>query len=82
MPSYKELLTLVDETPHTEYVDYALIEVWIDANAFPETAVKLEYWTSSMFPGNSLSAYTVDFGDGYGDRQYTVATLYVRCVHD
>jgi hypothetical protein len=82
VPSYKELLTLVDETPHTEYVDYGLIEVWIDANAFPETAVTLEYWTSSMYLGNSLYAYTVDFGDGYGDRQYTVATLYVRCVHD
>jgi hypothetical protein len=91
VPSYKELLTLVDETPHTEYVNDGLIEVWIDANAFPQTAFPqtsgpmatglLEYWTSSL----SLSAgaaYDVDFGNGNGGQEQALLPLYVRCVHD
>jgi hypothetical protein len=84
VPSYKELLTIVDETPHTEYVGYGLTEVWIDANAFPQTAVDREYWTSSAYVRDSPSAYALDFSDGRGDRQYTdtVMVLYVRCVHD
>jgi hypothetical protein len=82
VPSYKELLTLVDETPHTEYVGEGLVEVWTDANAFPQTAVDNEYWTSSLYIAAPTSAYAVDFIDGYGDKQHTYAMLYVRCVHD
>jgi|HubBroStandDraft_6_1064221.scaffolds.fasta_scaffold314312_2 hypothetical protein len=82
VPSYKELLTLVDETPHTEYVDEGLVEVWTDANAFPQTPVGSDYWTSSPYLTEPLSAYVVDFSDGYGGEQHTDAMLYVRCVHD
>ncbi|MGO9834194.1 MAG: DUF1566 domain-containing protein [Polyangiaceae bacterium] len=89
VPSYKELLTLVDETPHTEYVGDGLIQLWIDANAFPQTAFPqtnaplplLEYWTSSL----SLSAgmaYDVDFGNGSGGQEQAAVSLFVRCVHD
>jgi len=82
VPSYKELLTLVDETPHTEYVVNGLKEVWTDANAFPQTAVDKDYWTSSLYLAAPASAYVVDFSDGFGGQQDTVAMLYVRCAHD
>src|SRR5580658_4283600 len=67
VPSYKELLTLVDETPHTEYVNDGLIQVWIDANAFPQTLVDREYWTSSLYVLSAAAGYAVDFSDGQGD---------------
>jgi Protein of unknown function (DUF1566) len=77
-PSYKELLTLVDESPHVDFVTGA--RVAIDPNAFPQTAVDRKYVTSSLSP-QSASVYVVDFGTGIvsfaapGDQSY-----YVRCV--
>ncbi len=87
VPSYKELLTLVDETPHTEYVDDGLIEEWIDANAFPQNAFPqtgtglLKYWTSSQSLSASM-AYYVNFSDGSGGQEEAGDFLFVRCVHD
>jgi hypothetical protein len=84
VPSYKELLTLVDETPHTEYVGGTLVDVWIDANAFPATAVDAEYWTSSPYLPQNSYAYVVSFGSGRGEAASMTPPggLHVRCVLD
>lgn len=83
VPSYKELLTLVDESPHLEYQGGALVPVAIDGHAFPPpTSVDYLYWTSSLSPVDNASAYLVDFKSGIattGPMQGTSA--YVRCVH-
>jgi hypothetical protein len=83
VPSYKELLTLVDEQPQTEYdsTKLDLVKKWIDVNAFPMTPVLETYWTSSLFPG-AASAYAVDFGSGTPFAQPLGTGQYVRCVHD
>ena len=82
LPSYKELLTLVDESPHTEYPTGAPVQIAIDGNAFPGVAVDAPYWTSSLYPPMSGYAYAVDFGTGAGqDVAVASAIPYVRCVH-
>ena len=83
VPSYKELLTLVDENPHDEYENGALIPHAVDPNAFPQTAVENPYWTSSVVPasGSPNYGYAVSFGDGTGQQQLLTQQLYVRCVH-
>jgi hypothetical protein len=91
VPSYKEILTLVDEVPHPEYDNHSLmsIPVAIDSNAFPGT-VSGPYWTSSLSPvtatlcqGSTKPAYTVDFYTGQGiATTCTNSSCYVRCVHD
>jgi Protein of unknown function (DUF1566) len=83
VPSYKELLTLVNETPDYQYENASATEVAIDANAFPQTQA-VPYWTSSLFAGQGGGAYTVDFGTGVGNAQSTDAQstpALVRCVH-
>ncbi len=83
VPSYKELLTLVDESPHTEYPTGAPVQIAIDASAFPGTPVDQPYWTSSVYLQGATSAYAVRFSDGAG-LAVLMATpgYYVRCVHD
>lgn len=63
LPSLKELLTLVDEEPHTRYDEEKKRNVahCIDRNAFPKTPAE-EFWTSSM--QSPTRAWTVDFGSG------------------
>jgi len=80
VPSYKELLTLVDEYPHEEYENAGLSSKAIDGNAFPGTA-SAPYWSSSTFPGSSY-AYAVDFTDGVALKQDPGSSSNVRCVHD
>ncbi len=82
VPSYKELMTIVDEAPHTEYEQGALVTKAIDPNAFPGTPVTSNYWTSSSFPGQPGSGYAIDFGTGLPQAQSKTQTLFVRCVHD
>jgi len=86
VPSYKELLTLVDEVPHTEYVGDGFVQVWIDANAFDSPpyfqTTAGGYWTSSMYASSSAEAYIVDFSAGGGNDAPTTTALSVRCVHD
>src|SRR5262249_21144628 len=84
VPSYKELLTLVDEAPHTEYEDGALVYKYIDGNAFLGTPTDRVYWTSSLAPNFSpRSAFAVDFANGTGVIQrYANERYHVRCVHD
>jgi len=83
VPSYKELLTLVDEHPHFEYGMGGLVAHAIDPNAFPQTAVDNFYWTSSVFPQAPapLYGYAVSFSDGTGQQSGLMQALYVRCVH-
>jgi hypothetical protein len=84
VPSYKELLTLVDENPHFEYENGGLVPHAIDPQAFPGTAVGTPYWTSSMYPEDPTqsSAYAVDFRNGQAFQTSTAPTtvLFVRCV--
>jgi hypothetical protein len=82
VPSYKELLTLVDEVPHTEYEDGQLVEKAIDPDAFPGTAVDHAYWTSSPYAAQPNTAYTVSFDTGLPVGDDTIHSNYVRCVHD
>jgi hypothetical protein len=83
VPSYKELLTLVNEVPDAEYENGKVEQEWIDGNAFPFTVIDLGYWSSSMYPAKAGYAYTVDFSDGTAQQQNTVGMLpqLVRCVH-
>ena len=81
VPSYKELLTLVDESPRVAYPMGVPVTTTIDYNAFSAT-VQAPYWTSSLVPNAAGSAYTVDFTDGRGKTEDLTVGLYVRCVHD
>jgi hypothetical protein len=84
VPSYKELLTLVDESPHLEYQDGGLVSVAIDGNAFPPpTPVQpYYYWTSSISPVDPATAYVVDFTSGVAyTPNIAQSSEYVRCVH-
>jgi hypothetical protein len=84
VPSYKELLTLVDESPHLEYQGGALVPVAIDGHAFPPpTLVNHYYWSSSPSLADTSSAYVVDFGTGMAHTSSMTQgdVDYVRCVH-
>jgi hypothetical protein len=81
VPSYKELLTIVDESPQTEYDNGQLVSKAIDTHAFPQTPVDLRYWTSSVYPpASSGQAYAVRFSDGNPTFLDQGSLLYVRCV--
>jgi hypothetical protein len=82
VPSYKELLTLVDESPHVEYENGTVVEKYIDGNAFPGAAVSSSYWTSSAYPGApAVEGYAVDFHTGVPAAQDRASSQVVRCVH-
>jgi len=86
VPSYKELLTLVDEAPHVEYEGGILVTKWIDGNAFLGAArspvLLYGYWTSSAYPVMpATSAYSVNFNLGTSQAQSMATLQYVRCVH-
>lgn len=78
LPTVKELLTLVDETPHDEVTSgTGVVEPRaIDRNAFPSTPVDHPYVTTAGATG----AWAIDFHSG----AVTVGTVpqphYVRCV--
>jgi hypothetical protein len=82
VPSYKELLTIVDEEPQSEYDSGQLVPKAIDTNAFPRTQVDASYWTSSVYPVGSGRAYAVNFSDGVPTDEYQTGLFHVRCVHD
>jgi len=83
LPSYKELLTLVDESPHLEYPTGAPVQIAIDGNAFPETPVIpfRNYWTSSADPNTPGNLLVVEFQSGTGVSLGGTQTAWVRCVH-
>lgn len=76
LPTVKELLTLVDEEPHDEYVG-TRIQKMIDPAAFPDTPVDVEYWTSTT---EGTDAFTVSFADGTTKKANKGDTRYTRCV--
>lgn len=84
VPSYKELLTLVDETPHLEYGTGTPVPTAIDKNAFgagPSTpgTPAAPFWTSS-WSNAAGEAYYVDFSDGHAALDHPNESYYVRCV--
>jgi hypothetical protein len=86
VPSYKELLTLVDESPHPEYdsVTGTLVYKAIDSFAFglDYTPVTTSYWSSSVSSLDPGRAYLVDFRTG-ATLTFVMGTGFlVRCVHD
>lgn len=85
VPSYKELLTIIDEAPHVEYENGVLVTKWIDGNAFvgqlASPVTMYAYWTSSAYPVTPGYAYTVNFNTGIPQQQSVATLQYVRCVH-
>jgi hypothetical protein len=83
VPSYKELLTLVDEQPHTEYGTGVPTQVAIDPNAFGPGlwggTPGAPFWSSSVVILGGR-AYDVDFSDGTVNRDQLSQLNYVRCV--
>jgi hypothetical protein len=74
----KELLSLVDETPHLEYDVNQYAARLIDRQAFFGTPPE-EFWTSSVRPdGNRYM--TVDFGTGRTADALPGDSRRVRCV--
>lgn len=85
LPSYKELLTLVDESPHLEYPTGAPQLIAIDPSAFPGTPVSSaapNYWSSSPDPNKAnTNVFVVDFMDGTAAfSTQSGASAWVRCV--
>lgn len=79
VPTYKELLTLVDEDPHYEYdPNSGESRRYIDANAFVGTPTG-NFASVSVDPVND-EALTVDFGDGAAKVASPTNQFYVRCV--
>ena len=76
LPTVKELLTLVDENPHEEFVGGKSSLRYIDRNAFAGTPTDLSYLTLS---DDVSSQWVVEFKTGTASRQNTGA-FYVRCV--
>ncbi len=69
LPTLKELLTIFDEEPHTEYEFGALVVKHIDAVAFADTPATLPYWSST--PVTSETVWALSFANG---RMEPVAT--------
>lgn len=81
LPTYKELLTLVDEDPHLEW-DPTLGKStlrYIDPNAFPNTPAD-NFWSLSADSSNSGLPKMVNFGTGKTSSGTTSQQAYVRCV--
>jgi hypothetical protein len=79
LPTVKELLTIVDEAPHDEYVAPSVVSKFIDGLAFPDTPVDRPYWTSS--PGEPGLVWAVDFGTGLmTPLSATTGQAYARCL--
>jgi hypothetical protein len=81
LPTYRELLTLVDEDGHTQWDPEAGAEVpvYIDRNAFPATPSG-PFWTMSPVGTSATNYKVVDFSTG--ETAQNVAAAYYRCVTD
>lgn len=82
LPSMKELLTIVDETPHLEFEGITNQPKMIDVNAFPRSPTDVEYWSSSLNAAQpTAEAWVVKFRTGENATQSRNQQLgYVRCV--
>ena len=82
LPTVKELLTLVDELPHTEYENGSLIAKSIDRSAFPSTPAA-EFWSGSEYVTvGTDQAWVVDFATGAAHPRPKTEAHFVRCVRD
>jgi len=80
LPTYKELLTIVDENPSFEEEKGVFTAKAIDANAFPNTP-PTSFWSSTPNAANPAnSAWSVDFGSGVSNPEAVLFGLFVRCV--
>jgi len=79
VPTVKELLTLVDEQPHSEYEDGGLVSKTIDESAFPSTPA-VSFWTGSAYAQDASMAWTVDFSTGIAEPHAKIESHPVRCV--
>ncbi len=79
LPSIRELLSIVDEQPHSEHVGGKDVSIFIDANAFPATTPQ-RFLAASPDPANGV--WWVDFSSGAaGVTVSNDQALYsVRCV--
>jgi len=79
LPTYRELLTLVDEDPHDEWDPEAGAPSprYIDPNAFPGTPSG-PFW--SMSPSDNGTNKVVDFRSGESSDLSRTSIAYVRCV--
>lgn len=84
LPTYRELLTLVDEDPHEEWDPDAgkSVERYIDPNAFPGTPAGLFWSMSPNVTNTSTTTKGVDFSSGATGDLHASDTAYVRCVLD
>ncbi len=82
LPTYRELLSLVDESPHTDWDPEAGAATYryIDPNAFPGTPGD-KFWTMSPNPLKNGFMY-VDFGTGEAHPSQPGDMAYTRCVQD
>lgn len=71
LPTYRELLTLVDETTSTAPT--------IDKTAFPGTTAG-SFWSSTPFALSTGQAITIGFGTGATDVLDVGSAYRVRCV--
>ena len=78
LPTYKELLTLVDENLSDDFVNGAPVKKAIDLNAFPDTPEK-PFWSSSNVAG-AATGWVVEFATGSSGMYTLSTTAYVRCV--
>lgn len=82
LPTYRELLTIVDEDPHSEWDPEAgaATDRYIDPNAFPATPPG-PFW--SMSPGSTQGTFkVVDYATGESSDLDANAFAWVRCVTD
>jgi hypothetical protein len=79
LPTYKELLTLVDEEAFDNDFNGAPETKAIDLAAFPANPPGY-FWSSSLVVGQSGKAWAVDFSSGEGVTQNDQSFASVRCV--
>jgi hypothetical protein len=81
LPTMKELLTIVDETPHFEFEGIVNKAKMIDVNAFPRTPIDFDYWSSSTSAVPATSdGWVVRFQNGENATLGQNLPGYVRCV--
>lgn len=83
LPTVKELLTILDEEPHREYVGGAVVEKMIDQLAFSGTPVDLPYWSSTAIAPGSDLVWTLSFATGEmkaKSRSNAAEMAHARCV--
>jgi len=68
LPTVKELLSLVDYETHNPA-----------CSVFPDCPSK-GFWSSSVYSGDTTTAWSVYFGNGYTDHSDVRFTCRVRCV--